>query len=58
LVRYRDRRRGHSSVSDQWDRVKPKGDRTTKARPKGTFMFEGETTIFKFLFPNALRKHY
>lgn len=58
LARYRDRRRGHSSVSDQWETVEPKGDRTTKTRPKGTLMFEGETSTFKFLFSNALRKHY
>jgi len=53
LVRYRGKRRGHSSVSDQWETVEPKGDRTTKARTKGTFMFEGEMSIFKFLFSSA-----
>jgi len=58
LARYRDGRRGHSSVSDQWETVESKGDRTTKTRPKGTFMFDEETSIFKFLFSNALRKHY
>jgi hypothetical protein len=58
LVRYRDRRTGHSYVSDQWETVEPKRDKTTKARPKGTFMFEGEMSIFKCLFSNALRKHY
>jgi len=54
LVRYRDRRRGYSSVSDQWETVEPKGDRTTK----GTFMLEGQKNIFKFLFSDSLRKHY
>jgi len=58
LVRYRDRGRGHSSVSNQWQTVGPRGDRTTKAGPKGTFMFEGEMSILKFLFSNALRKRY
>jgi len=56
LVIYRDRGTGHSSVSNQWETGEPRGDKTTKAGPKGTFMFEGEMSIFKFLFSNALRK--
>ena len=45
-------------MSNQWETVKPRGDRTTKVGPKGTLMFEGEMSILKFLFSNALRKHY
>jgi len=45
LVRYRDSGRGHSLVSNQWETVEPRGDRTTKAGPKGTFIFEGEMSI-------------
>ena len=41
-------------MSDQWETVEPKGDRTTK----GTFMLEGQKNIFKFLFSDSLRKHY
>jgi len=58
LVRYRDRGKGHSFVSNQWETVEPRGDRTTKAGPKGTLMFEGEMSILKVSFSNALRKHY
>jgi len=58
LVSYMDRGRGHSFVSNQWETVGPRGDRITEAEPKGTFMFEGEMSILKDLFSNALRKHY
>jgi len=50
LVSYRDRGRGHSFVSNQWETVGPRGDRTTEAEPNGTFMFEGEMSILKICF--------